>query len=291
MTGIVELTADASDAGGVAGVQFRLDGANLGAEDAASPYSVSWDTTTASNGSHTLTAVARDAAGNTTTSSAVTVTVSNAAPPPPTGLVASYNFNAGSGTTLADRSGTGNNGTIANGTWSIAGHTLGALSFNGTNTLVTVADSNSLDLTSGMTLEAWVNPSALGATAWRCVLFKEQTNDMVYSLYAHQGTAPLGQVFTGGQERNAVGTAAIPLNAWTHLASTYDGANLRLYVNGTLVKTVAVTGAMPISNGVLHMGGDSVWGEYYAGLIDDVRIYNRALSATEIQTDMNTPVG
>src|SRR5206468_3038368 len=70
-----------------AGVQFILDGTSLGAEDTSAPYSVSWDTTTASNGSHTLTARARDAAGNATTSSAVTVTVSNGPPPdttPPT---------------------------------------------------------------------------------------------------------------------------------------------------------------------------------------------------------------
>src|SRR5207247_5300724 len=53
------------------------DGANLGAEDLTSPYSVSWDTTTASNASHTLTAVARDAAANTTTSATITVTVAN----------------------------------------------------------------------------------------------------------------------------------------------------------------------------------------------------------------------
>ena len=68
---------------GVAGVQFALDGANLGAEDTTSPYSISWDTTTASNGSHSLSARARDAAGNTTTSSAVIVTVSNGTGPRP----------------------------------------------------------------------------------------------------------------------------------------------------------------------------------------------------------------
>jgi hypothetical protein len=61
----------------VAGVQFQLDGVNLGAEDTASPYTLSWDTTTTVNGSHTLTAVARDAAGNVKTSTAVSVTVSN----------------------------------------------------------------------------------------------------------------------------------------------------------------------------------------------------------------------
>ncbi len=81
VSGTVSVTASASDNAGVAGVQFLLDGGNLGAEDTAAPYSVSWNTTTASPGSHTLTARARDAAGNATTSSAVTVTVSDTAPP------------------------------------------------------------------------------------------------------------------------------------------------------------------------------------------------------------------
>ncbi|MEW6303639.1 MAG: polysaccharide lyase family 8 super-sandwich domain-containing protein [Verrucomicrobiota bacterium] len=76
----VAVNASASDNVGVVGVQFKLDGANLGAEVTASPYGVTWDTTGASNGSHTLTAVARDAAGNTKTSSVVNVTVDNAAP-------------------------------------------------------------------------------------------------------------------------------------------------------------------------------------------------------------------
>src|SRR5437867_4232184 len=65
----------------VAGVQFKLDGAHAGAEETSAPYAVSWDTTGAGNGSHTLTARGRDVAGNTTTSSAVTVTVSNGPPP------------------------------------------------------------------------------------------------------------------------------------------------------------------------------------------------------------------
>src|SRR5437762_8557549 len=67
----------------VAGVQFQLDGVNLGAEDTSAPYSVSWDTTTTSNGFHTLMAVARDALGIRFTSDPVTVTVSNTSPPPP----------------------------------------------------------------------------------------------------------------------------------------------------------------------------------------------------------------
>ena len=77
ISGTVTVSANASDNVGVVGVQFELDGAALGAEDTTAPYSVSWDSTTASNGSHTLTAVARDAAGNHTTATPVTVTVSN----------------------------------------------------------------------------------------------------------------------------------------------------------------------------------------------------------------------
>jgi len=85
--GTIGVTASASDNVGVVGVQFLLDGLNAGAEVTAAPYSVSWNTTTASNGSHSLTAVARDAAGNRATSAPVAVTVSNGAPPdttPPT---------------------------------------------------------------------------------------------------------------------------------------------------------------------------------------------------------------
>jgi hypothetical protein len=77
VSGTINVSVGASDNVGVAGVQFKLDGANLGSEDTSSPYAVSWNTTTVSNGVHTVTAVARDAAGNAATSSAVTVSVSN----------------------------------------------------------------------------------------------------------------------------------------------------------------------------------------------------------------------
>src|SRR5207302_1841062 len=113
VSGTVSVTANASDDVGVVGVQFQLDGTNLGAEVTAAPYTVSWDTTTATNAPHTLTAVARDAAGNTA-SSAVTVTVSNTAV---NGLVAAYGFEEGSGTTTADVSGHGLTGTLTNATW------------------------------------------------------------------------------------------------------------------------------------------------------------------------------
>ena len=75
---IVNVTANASDNIGVAGVQFLVDGVNAGVEDADPPYALAWDTRTVSNGAHTLTARARDAAGNSTLSAAVAVNVANA---------------------------------------------------------------------------------------------------------------------------------------------------------------------------------------------------------------------
>ena len=83
VSGNVTVSANASDNVGVAGVQFRLDGSNLGSEDTSSPYSISWNTSQASNGSHGLSAVARDAAGNTMATFATNVTVSNVTTPPP----------------------------------------------------------------------------------------------------------------------------------------------------------------------------------------------------------------
>jgi hypothetical protein len=77
VSGSKTLTATASSSGTIAGVQFKLDNANLGAEDATAPYSYAWNTTTVVNGCHTLTAVARDASGNLGTSAPLLVTINN----------------------------------------------------------------------------------------------------------------------------------------------------------------------------------------------------------------------
>jgi hypothetical protein len=290
VSGVVGWSASASDDVGVAGVQFRVDGVNVGAEVLASPWSGSWDSRLVADGSHVVSAVARDAAGNVGVSGSVSVTVSNAAPPPPVaGLVAAWGFNDGSGMSATDASGKGHRGTVSSTSWSTAGKFGGALSFNGSSSWVTVADANDLDLSSALTLEAWVRPSALGS-AWRTVVFKERPGGIVYSLYANQDAGrPVGQLWLGS-ERNAVGSAGLPLNAWSHLASTYDGSTLRLYVNAVLVSSTAVSGSLAASAGVLRIGGNGVWPEWFAGLIDEVRIYNRALSAGEIQSDMNTAI-
>jgi glucose/arabinose dehydrogenase len=290
VSGTVTLQASASDDVGVASVQFTVDGVNVGAPDTTTPYSTPWNTTGATAGPHTIRALASDAVGNTTLSAAVGVTVDNSTPPPPSGLVAAYGFNAGSGTALADATGKGHTGTLSGAAWSAAGKNGGALSFDGLNDWVTVADADDLDLTNGMTLSAWIRPSGAGSD-WQTIVLKESPGFMVYALYSDTDTnRPSGHVVIGGSDLDTRGTAQLAPAVWTHLAATFDGGTLRLYVNGGLVATRAVTGSMTASTAPLRIGGNATWGEWFGGLVDDLRIYNRALSATEIQSDQATPV-
>ena len=234
-----------------------------------------------------------DAAGNRSAkSNASGTTLACSTPTQPGGLVAAYSFDGGSGSTLTDVSGKGNNGSISGPSWTTAGRNGGALNFDGINDLVTVQDAASLDLTTGMTLEAWVRPTA--GTSWRTVVTKEQSNNLAYGLFSNSdGAYPSGLVSIGSNpiQDIARGSSALPGSTWTHVASTYDGSQLRLFVNGSQVATRAVSGALPNSTNPLQIGGNRVWSEWFQGQIDDVRVYNRSLSAAELQADMSAPVG
>ena len=289
VSGVVSVAATASDDVGVQSVQFKLDGANLGAADATAPYDYSWDTRAAANGSHSLTAVAVDAAGNQTTSAAVSVDVNN--PTGTAGLIAAYAFEEASGTTTADQTGLGHTGTLSGAARSTLGKFGRALSFDGVNDWVTVADADDLDLTTGMTIEAWVYPTAKN-NAWRTVLAKELGTDLAYAMMARSssGGRPYGIVHTAG-EQLVRAPAQLPLNAWSHMTTTYDGSAVRLYVNGSLVATTPAIGSITTTDLPLHLGGNSAHGEWFQGRLDDIRIYNRALTGAEIQRDLNAPAG
>src|SRR6516162_5197923 len=214
--------------------------------------------------------------------------VAQAASPASPGLVAAFGFDEGSGSSVADASGNGNTGTISGATWVAAGKFGKALQFNGTSARVNVPDAASLHLTTGLTLEAWVNPSTV-SNVWRDVIYKGNDNYYLEGTSAN-GSKPDGGLIAGGTYADAYGTAALPANTWSYLAETYDGSTLRLYVNGTQVASTAHTGSIATSTNQLQIGGDSLYGQHFAGLIDEVRVYNVALTVAQIQTDMATPV-
>jgi hypothetical protein len=215
------------------------------------------------------------------------------------GLVVAYGFDEASGLVATDSSGVGGNGTIR-GALRVAGKFGSALSFDGVNDWVTLADTTGspLDLTNGMTLEAWVKPTELAD--WDTIILKERgTAGLSYALYANDGSPqPSGFNVAAGYQRMANGTndlavrgPALALDTWTHLAMTYDGATERLFVNGVQVASRAQTGKIAVANGALRIGGNNSYAnEFYKGLIDEVRIYNRARTAEQITSDMNTPI-
>ena len=123
------------------------------------------------------------------------------------GLVAAYSFSEGTGATLADVSGNGNTGTITNATWTTSGKYGNALVFNGTTSRVTIADTAALHLSTGMTLEAWVRPSA-APSGWRDIIYK---GDDIYFLEASGNT---GTPVAAG----TFGTTLAQANAPTALA-------------------------------------------------------------------------
>jgi hypothetical protein len=164
-----------------------------------------------------------------------------------------------------------------------------ALSFNGLSDVVVIPSAASLNLSSGMTLEAWVYPTAV-QSSWRAIMHKERD---AYYLHASSPGGPMlpaGGAILGGTEFYSAATTAMPISSWTHLAATYDGATLRLFMNGTEVATRAVSGSIQVTGNPLRIGGNSYTDQFFQGLIDEVRVYDHALSASEIQTDMTTAV-
>jgi len=238
---------------------------------------------------------AMDASGNLSGYSEVATAATPAAPG---SLVAAYGFDEGSGTTATDESGTGNTGEIIGPTWTAAGKYGGALEFNGSNDWVLINDSETLHLTNAMTLEAWVYPFTLPSSPcepsstcyWMDVVHKDSDRYYIEASSSVNQAPEVGGIFADGKHI-VIAPAPLATNAWTHLAVTYDGAMLNLYVNGVLVTNTPVTSMITTSTNPLFIGGDQTMGQYFHGRIDEVRVYNRALSAAEIQTDMNTPVG
>ena len=255
--------------------QWRRDGTDIGGATAATYVTPA---TTAADDGATFRCVVTNAFGSDTSASA-TLTVSSP------GLVAAYSFDEGAGTSVGDASPYANDGTIGNAVWTPSGRYAGALSFDGTEAVM-VPDAASLDLTDAMTLEAWVNPTDTGT--WHDVIYKGV--DSYFLAASAFGQTPIvGGNFPTNDFLS--GPSALPTGAWTHLAATWDGATVRLYVNGSEVSSKPRAGLLATSAEPLEIGWDSDWESHFVGLIDEVRIYNIARSAEEVQADMATPLG
>jgi hypothetical protein len=115
---------------------------------------------------------------------------------------------------------------------------------------------------------------------------KETAGNLSWALYPFGDNGRPGGHANTGSDLWASGPAVPALNAWTHFATTYDGTTIRLYVGGVQVATRAQTGSLLAGTQPLRFGGTAVWAEWFQGRLDEIRVYDRALTAAQIQADM-----
>ncbi len=219
-------------------------------------------------------------------------------PPPPTaGLVAAWGFNAGGGTSAADSSGNGNTATLLNGVAWGTGKNGSGLSFDGANDYLDAPNSPSLNISgNALTLSMWINPNT-ASTADDVVLGKHWNTTMTSPYYQYglelqsNSTRPVFFVGTAAGALAASMTTTLTKGVWSHLAVVWNGSTAQFYVNGLPAGSASFSATITARGNPLRVGADADPGQHYQGLLDDLRIYNTALTQAQIQADRDTPVG
>jgi len=197
------------------------------------------------------------------------------------GLVLALFMDEGRGDRVIDYSGKGNHGTIYGARW-VKLNGVWTLSFDGVDDYCDCGNDESLDITDAITIEAWVKQISAGDSSYPRITDKYPAPCMYI-----EGTRTLrwyGKI--GGVSHDLrVASNALQSNVWQHLVLTYDKADgkVRGYVNGVLKGVVTTSGGeLSTTTNLLLIGDSQVADRHFHGLISEVRIYNRALSADEI---------
>jgi hypothetical protein len=202
----------------------------------------------------------------------------------PAGLVGYWNFDQGSGTSAFDSSGNNNHGTIYGAVWT-SGKVNGALFFDGSNDYVDCGNSETLDPTQAATIEAWVNFDILPSDAGHTMEIASRSGggtDLDFQVETDNRV----KFFVGpGAPNVAVSNTVVEIDKWYHVVGTYQGGNsVKIYVNGALEKTTSISITRNSNPNNFSIGQSLIWpGRFFEGKIDEVKVYNRALSQEEIE--------
>jgi hypothetical protein len=201
-------------------------------------------------------------------------------------LVGYWKFDEGSGNVAVDSSGYGNDGTI-NGTpnW-VAGQIGSALDFDGSTNYVEIPNNDSFSITDTITIAAWtyMRTSASGEMA---IVSKGgwEANNLPYELTETPGDVIFWQ-FYNDAGRDGCSPDSPPVGEWHHIAGTYDGIATKCYIDGMLGEEWQYAGKMPINSLPVTIGRRTTGGTWFNGMIDEVAIFNNALTEDEIQKIM-----
>jgi hypothetical protein len=201
------------------------------------------------------------------------------------GLVGHWKMNVNSGIVLPDLSGNGNHGTLtnmANPPTATSGWAGQGLSFDGGNDCVDAGSRSSLNITQQITISAWVFPTYFAASYYPAIVAKgASTGKMTITM---EGSSGVIWVYLGGFGYWSTGIQLLSVNKWYHITTTVGGNTQSLYVNGILrASRIIVSNNLNTTvSGNLQIGKLDSGPNYFTGSLDDVRIYNRALSAAEV---------
>jgi hypothetical protein len=200
-------------------------------------------------------------------------------------LVAYWSFDEGSGTTAYDSSGNGLDGTLNGDPQWVIGKVGGALEFDGDDS-VEIPHNDLLSITDEITITAWTYMNA-NASGEMSIVSKGgwAANDLPYELTETPGGVIFWQFYDDGG-RDTCAPSSPPAEEWHHIAATYDGQIFKCYIDGELADEWAYAGTMPVNTASVTIGQRSRGGTYFNGIIDEVAIFNRALSEDEIPTTM-----
>jgi len=198
-------------------------------------------------------------------------------------LVGYWDFDQGSGTTAYDGSGYNNHGTIYGASWT-SGKVNGALNFDGLDDYVDCGNSSKLDPIQEATMEAWVNFNKLPSVAGHIMAIAGKSG-IARDLDLQTETDNRFKFYIGpGSPNVAISNTVAETNKWYHIAGTYQANdNVKIYVNGVLESTTSISLTRNTTSGGFWIGQSCIWpGRFFNGIIDEVKIYDRALSAEEI---------
>jgi len=206
------------------------------------------------------------------------------------GAVGIWTFDNVKGDTVVDDSGTGNDGEILSGGEIVDGKIGKAIKLNGSNQCVEIQDDDSLDLVDGVTMMCWFYWDGAG-DGWQTFFSKGPMSgtNKNYALFINTASGYFHFILTpnGGRLNTDSPNGVIKTEEWQFVAATWDGSDLKIFLDGEYIKEAVVPGDITPNSNTLRLGHREAATHWWMGMLDEMGLFNRALEENELKTIMN----